>query len=79
MQVHLTKVSDPDLGTIVATVDEDGRIVTSDACQPFVPANLSLYQEAAREWAAELADLYEQTHPGHAAWLRRMVDADLDS
>lgn len=79
MQVHLTKVSDPDLGTIVATVDEDGRIVASDACQPFVPANLTPYLEAMHEWALELADLYEQDHPGHAAWLRRMVDADLDS
>jgi hypothetical protein len=79
MLVHLMSVQDPDLGVIVATLDEDGEVIACDAARPFTQANLTPHLDAAREWALELAELYERTHPGYAEWLRRMVDADLDS
>jgi hypothetical protein len=76
MLVHLMSVQDPDLGVIVATIDEDGEVVATDAARTLSPTNMTPYQEAVDEWARELA---AHAGPGHADWLRRMLDFDLDS
>lgn len=74
---RMTVVMDPELGTIAATIDADGSVLSTHVDD--LPAtNVQRYKVAADLAATELAHLYAEAHPEHPPWLeQRMWDACL--
>lgn len=70
---RMVLVQDPDLGTIAAVIDAQGSVV-STGVDTLEPMSLAAYQAAADLAARELAAMYAQVYPEHAAWLQRMWD-----